>query len=196
MNAVKDKLIALVGEELEAANAIHPPFHRLHEGYAVLLEEVEETEGTLKSVKNYLEMVWHYIRWNEPEEAMQTEKYMEEMAIHLAAEAIQVAAMARKFQAIGKGEDMTANGVNVKAMQKPLTVEELPEYLGEIIWKEEPSMELVPVKMFFVGSIAAEYGEFGVAEDCESIIGDYNYSWRCWAEKPTEEERKAAEWEE
>jgi hypothetical protein len=92
-------------------------------------------------------------------------------------------------------DHLIANGVTVKAMQKPLTVEELPEYLGEIIWKEEPSMELVPVKMFFVGSIAAEYGEFGIAEDCESLIGDYNYSWRFWAEKPTEEERKAAEWE-
>ena len=107
MNAVKDKLIALVGEELKAANAIHPPFHSLHEGYAVMLEEVEKTEEALKSVKYYLELVWHYIRWNNPEATMQVEKHLEETAIHLAAEAIQAAAMARKFRAIGKGEDMT-----------------------------------------------------------------------------------------
>ena len=91
-------------------------------------------------------------------------------------------------------DHLIAHGVTVKAMQRPLTVAELPEYHGKFIWKEEPSMKLVPVKMFFVGSIAAEYGEFGIAEDCESLICDYNYSWRCWAEKPTEEEKRGAEW--
>ena len=128
MNAVKDKLIALVDEELEAANAIHPPFHSLHEGYAVLLEEVEETEEALKSVKYYMEMVWHSIRWNEPEATMQPEKYMEETAIHLAAEAIQVAAMARKFRAIGKGEDMT--GEEMANLQTKIDVLERPDGLA------------------------------------------------------------------
>lgn len=91
-------------------------------------------------------------------------------------------------------DHLISHGVTVKAMQRPLTVAELPEYHGKFIWKEEPSMKLVPVKMVYVGAIAAEYEEFGVEEECGSPIRKYNYSWRCWAEKPTEAERKAAAW--
>lgn len=91
---------------------------------------------------------------------------------------------------------LISNGVTVKEPQKPLTAEELWEYHGEFIWKEELSMKLVPVKMVYVGAIAAEYEEFGVEEECGSPIRDYNYSWRCWTEKPTEEERRNAKWEE
>lgn len=107
MNAVKDKLIALVGEELEAANAIHPPFHSLHEGYAVLLEEVEEAKDALEKVETATKCVWYFIKNDGAEDAYLDAASLEKQAINLAAEAIQVAAMARKFRAIGKGEDMT-----------------------------------------------------------------------------------------
>ncbi|MEZ4661195.1 MAG: hypothetical protein R2911_26910 [Caldilineaceae bacterium] len=35
----------LVAEELRQARAANPPFHNLHEGYAVILEEVDELMG-------------------------------------------------------------------------------------------------------------------------------------------------------
>lgn len=107
MNAVKDKLIALVGEELEAANAIHPPFHSLHEGYAVMLEEVEEAKDALEMIENATKSVWYFIKCDDTKEAYLDAASIEKYAINLASEAIQVAAMARKFRAIGKGEDMT-----------------------------------------------------------------------------------------
>ena len=107
MNYTESLIPSLVDTELREANKKHPPFHSMHEGYAVLLEEVEETEEALKSVKDYLELVWHYIRWNKPEASQQLAEKLEAKAIHLAAEAIQVAAMARKFQAIGTETDMT-----------------------------------------------------------------------------------------
>ena len=105
MNYVENLIPALVEAELRKANELNPPFHSMHEGYAVLLEEVEETEEALKSVKSYLEMIWHYIRWNKPEVALQMTKELEARANHLAAEAIQVSAMTRKFQAIGTEEE-------------------------------------------------------------------------------------------
>ena len=103
MNAVKDKLIALVGEELAAANAIYQPFHSTHEGYAVLREEVEEAAEEMDYVKSGLECIWYYVRTDEMESIAEAVDSIERHAIRLAAEAIQVAAMARKFQAIGKG---------------------------------------------------------------------------------------------
>lgn len=90
-------------------------------------------------------------------------------------------------------EHLLSHGATVRKMRKPLTVEELSEYLGEIIWKEEPFLEIIPIRAFYKGWCALEYEEFG-GEEYVSRLNDYNYTWRCWAEKPTEEERKAAEW--
>ncbi len=112
MNAVKDKLIALVGEELEAANAIYPPFSSMHEGYAVMLEEVEEVENELEVLKNGLKNLWSFTKWDDVALGCESAEGAERRAVNLAAEAIQVAAMARKFQAIGKG--MSAPGMEVE----------------------------------------------------------------------------------
>lgn len=38
----------LVAEELRQARAANPPFHNLHEGYAVILEEVDELWDEIK----------------------------------------------------------------------------------------------------------------------------------------------------
>lgn len=112
MNAVKDKLIALVGEELEAANAIYPPFRSMHEGYAVMLEEVEEADEALVLVRDYLTSLWRSIRRDDTARTKMVALFLKDKAVHAAAEAIQVAAMARKFQAIGK--DMSAHGMEVE----------------------------------------------------------------------------------
>jgi hypothetical protein len=112
MNAVKDKIIALVGEELEAANAIYPQFRSMHEGYAVLREEAEEAAEEMDYVNRGLQCLWYYVRTDEMEPAAEAVESIERHAIRLAAEAIQAAAMARKFQAIGK--DMSPPGMEVE----------------------------------------------------------------------------------
>lgn len=43
---------AEVEKELNRANKIFDPFHSLHEGYAVILEEVEELWGEIKDKKS------------------------------------------------------------------------------------------------------------------------------------------------
>lgn len=99
MNAVEIKLPNLVAEELMAANMGNPPFHSTHEGYAVLKEEVEEAEGALKETEACLEMLWAHTK-RDSSKAFEYAERIEKYAIHLAAEAIQVAAMAEKFKDI------------------------------------------------------------------------------------------------
>lgn len=100
MNKVKDKLPALVEEELAAAMEEHPLFASIHEGYAVLLEEVEETEYELTCTRNALKWLWSGgVRHDNMAVARSAACAIGEAAIDLAAEAIQVAAMAQKLMA-------------------------------------------------------------------------------------------------
>lgn len=110
MNAVIEKIPALVAEELEAANAQHIAFHSPHEGYAVLLEECEETAEELGGLEDKLRELWGAIKMDDQHYGRNFARMVETKAIRLAAEAIQVAAMARKFQALGPGEWGVRNG--------------------------------------------------------------------------------------
>ena len=95
MDAVKKEVEDLVYIELENANRKFPMFSSTHEGYAVILEEVEEASECLGNVNIALSEVWSQIKMNATIEydidALKCE------AINLAVEAIQVAAMAQKF---------------------------------------------------------------------------------------------------
>lgn len=97
MNKVLDKLPALVVEELEAANAENPPFHSLHEGWAVLKEEVEEAREDCDDVEFSTRQLWAAIRGNHNLQTELSAKKLSKQAQSLAAEAIQVAAMAEKL---------------------------------------------------------------------------------------------------
>lgn len=97
MNHCEDKLPALVTEELVAANLVNPPFHSTHEGYAVLKEEIEEARGELAETEVCLDMLWEHVKKDSPK-AYEYAERIEQYALRLAAEAIQVAAMAEKFK--------------------------------------------------------------------------------------------------
>lgn len=99
MNAVIDKIPVLVAEELEAANNIHSAFHSLHEGWAVLKEEIEEAHDEYQRLSTMLWEMWNAVKKDSTKEALDDTINIELFATNLAAEAIQVAAMARKVQA-------------------------------------------------------------------------------------------------
>lgn len=90
---------------------------------------------------------------------------------------------------------LISHGVTVKEMQKPLTVDEASG-TNEPVW-----MEYI-TGMVFVCDLVVSPGWNGIYD--AYIIGTtepkplpemyYGKTWRCWADKPTEEERKAAEW--
>lgn len=84
----------LVSQELKMANTNFPQFNSKHEGYAVLLEEVEEAECEMEAVKSAIDLLWFAIKSdmeNMPVRDVRT------CAVSLACEAIQVAAMCDKF---------------------------------------------------------------------------------------------------
>lgn len=95
MKELIEQVSMLVVGELERANYIYPLFSTTHEGYSVILEEVEEAEQDLKDVKDQLNRSWYFIKRNE--NVNKDMRIMKECAMRLAAEAIQVAAMAQKF---------------------------------------------------------------------------------------------------
>lgn len=99
MNKVLDMPPALVARELAAANDEFPPFHSLHEGYAVMLEEVEETREALLEVELRMKNMWKDLR---NDHIYLVESYAADISNYaqlVAAEAIQVAAMAKKMLA-------------------------------------------------------------------------------------------------
>lgn len=95
MNAVENQVRELVSVELAAANEKFPQFHSAHEGYAVIREEVEETREQFETVERYLSYLWDRVKQDCT--AKEQAEYIEMFAVNTACEAIQVAAMCRKF---------------------------------------------------------------------------------------------------
>lgn len=89
-----NKIKELIKQELIEANKIHPQFHSPHEAYAVILEEIEECQDEMESIEMYARGMWLSVK--EDEEIKAELMQMENSAIYLIAEAIQVAAMCRK----------------------------------------------------------------------------------------------------
>ena len=103
MNAVRQKLPLLVKTELAAANSQHPPFASIHEAYAVMLEEFEETREELEILDQLMRKTWLAVRYDDKMEA-DVLQLIEQTAVSAAAEAIQLAAMARKAMPLVKCE--------------------------------------------------------------------------------------------
>lgn len=97
MNAVENQVLKLVQIELAAANERFPQFHSAHEGYAVILEEMDELKDAVDVADDHLSFAWRYVKGDVTEGVKNHVKYVEEAAMEAACEAIQVAAMCKKF---------------------------------------------------------------------------------------------------
>lgn len=95
MNAIENQVRELVKVELTAANKRFPQFHSAHEGYAVIQEEADELKEATDKVIGRMISLWARVKYgNDPERLLQM---ISEDAINAACEAIQVAAMCKKF---------------------------------------------------------------------------------------------------
>lgn len=100
---------------------------------------------------------------------------------------------------------LIANGVTVMQMQKPLTVAKAMSFRRMWLEFRKGSLltGLTDVILYEWGDdclrfVPAYETRLSCGELVRSISCDilkYGTGWRCWAEKPTEVERKAAEWE-
>ena len=95
MNVVENDVRALVGKELSAANERFPQFHSQHEGYAVIKEEADELKEYTDLINNRMIYLWSKIRFNNSCEEIVSRIF--DNAINAACEAVQVAAMCKKF---------------------------------------------------------------------------------------------------
>ena len=98
MDAVRADVEKLVEKELKSANQKFPMFRSDHEGYAVLKEELEETEYEFDCIQGRIVELWRSVKCNLSSEwIMKINEVIVNRAINLACEAIQVAAMSQKF---------------------------------------------------------------------------------------------------
>ena len=95
----------LITEELMRANTAFPLFASQHEGYAVLLEEVEEACEEMEDIVAGTAAVWNAVRGNFTNELACTIDGIGYSARLLIGEAIQVAAMVEKFKMSMKGRE-------------------------------------------------------------------------------------------
>lgn len=96
MNAVENEVYALMYKELESANTRFPAFRSEHEGWAVLREEADELNDEVRNIDYILdEEMWESVKHNDL--TCRDAKQIQLAALRAACEAIQVAAMARKY---------------------------------------------------------------------------------------------------
>lgn len=94
---MKKKIEELIKEELEATCDNWPMFASLHEGYAVLREEIEEAISELDKIEVYADCMWDSVKLDQDMAAIRLSKNIKKHAENLITEAVQVAAMADKI---------------------------------------------------------------------------------------------------
>ncbi len=96
-DVVLEEITKLIDKELAAANDKFGLNHSNHESFAVLCEEIDETQERATEIKIRAADLWLGIKENEtPEETRKRFSAVYASAAQLAIEAVQVAAMARK----------------------------------------------------------------------------------------------------
>ena len=98
MDVVTKDVKRLAKKELAAANRANRMFASPHEGYAVIREELDELMNEVRPLHfNVTVRLWNNVKKNEPMTRENLTRIYN-VAIRAAVEAIQVAAMVRKFE--------------------------------------------------------------------------------------------------
>ena len=95
---LKNEVDVLVDRELDRANREYRHFHSDHEGESVIREEWTEAEAEIIFCRQWLDEITRAVFRDDPGSADLNAEELHKQAIYLAYEAIQLAAMAKKFQ--------------------------------------------------------------------------------------------------
>lgn len=97
MKELLESVGKLAGEELARSYEKFPTFNSPHEGWAVIFEECNEHTEDAGKIAGIMQVFWDHVKSNSVDAQRVSALQIKEAAIHAAAEAIQVAAMAQKF---------------------------------------------------------------------------------------------------
>lgn len=93
------KIEDLIQEELEKARKKFPrPTSSPHEGFAVLLEEIEEMDDEMDVIRVLKDVLWKNVKSDNLEAQKDTLERMKDHVHKLIKEAVQVGAMIEKYQ--------------------------------------------------------------------------------------------------
>lgn len=95
---LKNEVDVLVDRELDRANREYRHFHSDHEGESVIREEWTEAEAEIVFCRQWMDEITRAVFQDDPDSADLNAEELHKQAIYLACEAIQLAAMAKKFQ--------------------------------------------------------------------------------------------------
>lgn len=98
MDTLLTEIKEIVDKEYHRANRKHPAFASDHEGHDVFCEEVTEALEEMIRIKRTIGPMGEAIRKHDDEAVKKISAVAQRAACHLAAEAVQVAAMAAKIR--------------------------------------------------------------------------------------------------
>lgn len=95
----RDLITPALKAEEENANKWGTTYSSMHEAYAVLKEEIEEAGDELDTLRKRLDVFWFYVRHSTTDnpEFKEMATKTNEVAIDLAIEALQIAAVSKKI---------------------------------------------------------------------------------------------------
>lgn len=90
-------------------------------------------------------------------------------------------------------KNLIAHGVTVRTLRKPLTLDEAIEMSKDehTIFYVESNLQNSIVQSDYWGSVNFWLNK---CVEKQRLRNEYGRSWRCWANRPTDEERESAEW--
>lgn len=94
-----------IAAELESANEKFAQFSSIHEGYAVLLEEVEEARADMESIEVYLKTLWSAVKRDYNKSCYKSAYDVKCAGVRAIHELIQVCAMCDKFCDMEEGKE-------------------------------------------------------------------------------------------
>lgn len=96
---MKTEIKNLIKKELESARSKFPRKQSsTHEGYAVLMEELDELDDEISLLNDYHLKLWGSIKRNHEADQLQSIKQLQKTILKLIEEAIQVGAMINRFE--------------------------------------------------------------------------------------------------
>lgn len=125
MKKLKKRIEEDISFELSEANKNYPLFASMHEGLAIIGEEVAEVRREMRQLDTWFGNLMEDVYTDEKESAEEDIEDIIRFATNLACEAVQVAAMGRKWQ-------MGFERKNLKEMSMPELIAEKEKIEKEI----------------------------------------------------------------